>query len=160
MNNITHNQFMTTFEKEMRGNYAANQAQEIIIMGAVALFWEHSKNIAYLNHAMQYARGRRGIRVNAVKAFIVAFTGAVYKGKGFTGGGRAMKKLPNLFFFFDSWTEWADDNAAEPTYDHKAFVLKLETYLGKRVEEAEAAGDTATANVVGTMLTMAKQAEA
>lgn len=158
--NINHETFMKAFTNEMRGAYSHNQNQELIILGAVSLFWQHSKNIAYLNHAMQYARAVRGVRVNAVKAFLKGFTGAVYKKDSFIGGGRKMKECPESFNSLQSWLDWADKEAVEPSYDHKAFVLKLETYLGKQQEVAQSHGDGATAEVIGSMLKMAKSAEA
>jgi hypothetical protein len=160
MKNITHNLFMSTFTHEMRGAYQSNVNQEVIIMGAISLFWEHSKNIAYLNHAMQYARAHRGVRVNAVKAFLKEFTGAVWKKDSFTGGGRKLKELPEEFNKLQSWLDWADVEAKEPAYDHKLFVLSIEKYLTKKQEEAKAHEDNSTAEVIGSMLAMAKSAEA
>lgn len=157
---ITHKQFMDTFTHEMRGMYQSNINQEVIILGAVSLFWQHSKNIAYLNHAMQYARASRGIRVNAVRAFLSHFTGAVWKKDKYIGGGRKLKECPEEFNNLNKWTEWANEHAAEPAYDHKAFVMSIEKYLSKKKEEATENGDNSTAEILGTMVAMAKRAEA
>jgi hypothetical protein len=129
--NVTHSQFMSAFTRQMQGNYAANQDQEIIILGAVDLYWTHSKNVSYLQHAMQYARGRKGIRVNAVKAFFDAFTGAVFdKEKNtYAKSGRAMKECPNDFKGLASWLEWADKEAAEPEYNLIKQQLKVIQFL-------------------------------
>jgi len=149
MNTITHGIFTDTFKKQMQLNYAANQAQEILILGAVFLFWKHNKNIAYLNSAMQYARGRKGIRVNAVRAFLINFTGAVFKqGKDFTKAGRKMSECPEGFAMLSSWLEWADANAQEPEYNLAKHQLKIVNMLQHEKKLAEDNGQDAMVKVM------------
>lgn len=135
---ISHGLFTNTFNKEMQNNHHANKAQEILILGAVKLFWEHNKNVAYLNSAMQYARGRRGIRVNAVRAFLMHFTGAVYKqGKDFTKAGKKVKEMPEGFDLLTSWLGWANEHAKEPEYDLAKQQLKVISMLQREKKLAE-----------------------
>ncbi len=135
---ISHGVFTTIFNSEMQSSYEANKNQEALILGAVFLFWKHNKNIAYLNSAIQYARGRRGIRVNAVKAFLIQFTGAVYKqGKGFTKAGRKLKDMPEEFAALNSWLDWADKNVQEPEYNLAKQQLKVVSFLQHQKKVAQ-----------------------
>lgn len=145
---------MDTFTREMRANFAANVNQEIIIMGAVQLFWKHSKNVSYLNSALQYARGRKGIRVNAVRAFLETFTGAVFHKKDdFVKGGRKVPECPPEFFELDSWLDWADKNAQEPEYNLAKHQLKIVQMFQKEKKLAEENGQDAMAKSITAAMT-------
>ncbi len=149
---ITHTQFTQAFQTEMRGNFHANANQETIILGAISLFWEHSKNIDYLNSAMQYARSRSGIRVNAVRAFLLEFTGAVYTKKdGFRKGGKK-EALPAKFHDIRSWLDWANDNAQEPEYNLAKQQLKVVAMLQKEKRIAEKAGEGEMVNMLDSTI--------
>lgn len=126
---VNHSQFVQAFTRQMQGAYQGNQDQETIILGAIQLYWKHSKNISYLNDALQYARGRKGIRVNAVRAFLETFSGAVYKGDKFTGAGRSTKECPENFHDLESWLEWANEKAQEPEYSLPKQQLKVISFL-------------------------------
>ena len=160
MNKITHGQFTSVFHKEMRSNHEANQNQEVLIMGAVQLYFEHNKNIAYLNHAMQYARGRRGIRVNAVKAFLVHFTGAVYKkGSDFTKASKKVNEAAEGFEMLSSWVEWADENAKEPEYNLAMHQLKVINFLQREKKLAQDNGEDKMAEVLTASMIAYGEAE-
>ena len=161
--NITHNGFMSVYNREMRKSEALNANQELLILGAVALFWEHNKNIAYLNYAMNYARARSGMRVNAVKAFLTHFTGARYSEKGdkknqFVKGGK-MEAMPIEFGTLNSWLAWADEKAAEPEYDLAKAQLKVISFLQKEKKKAKENGANAMADMLARTILEYAQAQ-
>lgn len=117
-----------------------NELEEIVVMGAVQLFWEHQKNIAYLNQAMAAARSYKGLRVNAIKEFLTHFTGAVMVKGVYTKGGK-MEKCPSAFNALKSWLEWANEHAAEQTYDHTKKFNNLKSLLESRKKDAFEHGD-------------------
>jgi hypothetical protein len=136
MLNITKSEFYSTLAVEMGKNSISNYNQELLIMGAVQLFWEHNKNIAYLQDALRFAQNRNGVRVNAVKAFLTHFTGATYSNKvgvkNFIKGGKLKEmgdKLHNEFVGLDSWLSWANDKAPEPEYNLAKQQLKVIAFL-------------------------------
>lgn len=160
---ITHNAFMSVYNREMRKNEVLNNNQELIILGAVALFWEHNKNIAYLNYAMNYARARSGMRVNAVKSFLTHFTGARYSEKGdkknqFVKGGK-MEAIPNEFEGLTSWLDWADEKAAEPEYDLAKAQLKVVHFLQKEKKRAKENGENGMADMLARTILEYAQAQ-
>lgn len=129
--NIKHADWQQAFESGMRSAGTFRAQSNMVIMGAVALFWANSKNIAYLNSALQYAAAYRGIRVEAVKGFLVYFTGAKYdrdNGKFSKGGKKAA--MPAEFLDLQSWVDWANDKAPERKFDavsdEKAIIKTLE----------------------------------
>ena len=157
---ISHGQFTSVFHKEMRSNHEANENQEVLILGAVQLYWEHNKNIAYLNNAMQYARGRRGLRVNAVRAFLENFTGAVFKqGSDFTKAGRKVKEMPEGFAILSSWLDWADANAQEPEYNLAKQQLKVISFLQHQKKIAQDHGENVMAEMLTTSIVAYGEAE-
>lgn len=153
----THNEFMQAVTRQRASALANNLDTETIIMGSVQLYYEHKKNIAYLNHALSFARSKNGMRVNAVKSFLSHFTGAKLKGNEYIKAGDS-NTIPAEFESLGSWVEWADQKAPEPTYDHKAMVLSLERYLNKTLEKAKEHDDKALIGEVTAMLAMAKRA--
>ena len=144
----THEEFMAAYARQMSTALQDSIDNDTIIMGAVSLFWTHSKNIAYLNDAMNFTRAKKGMRLNAVKAFLTAFTGAVFKKGQYVGGGK-VKDFPLQADFqgLGSWVDWANENAKEPTYDRKAMVLSLVRAIDRDINKAEnkvGGADTAT----------------
>ena len=160
MNRISHGEFTSVFHKEMRSNLEANKNQEVLILGAIQLYWEHNKNIAYLNNAMQYARGRRGIRVKAVRAFLAHFTGAVFKqGSDFVKAGRKVKEMPEGFEMLSSWLDWADEHAPEPEYDVAKQQLKVISFLQHQKKIAVEHGEDKMAETITASMIAYGEAE-
>lgn len=149
MQTISHGVFTNAFNTEMRNNFQANQNQEIIFLGAIQLYWKHNKNVSYLNHAMQYARGRRGIRVNAARAFLETFSGAVFKqGSDFVKAGRKLKECPAEFNALESWLDWANKEAPEPEYNLAKEQLKIISFMQARKKAAEEHGEDEMAGML------------
>lgn len=131
---ISHADWSYAFEQGMRSASTFRRQSNLVIMGAVALFWANSKNISYLNSAIQYAQAYKGIRVEAVKAFLVNFTGAKYSSKDgkFLKAGKG-KALADGFYKLESWVDWANENKPEPKFDaikdEKSILATLERKL-------------------------------
>lgn len=115
---ITHADWESAYNAGMEHATTFRAQSNLVIMGAVGLFWAHSKNIAYVNKGLAYAAAYRGLRVEAVKGFFRHFTGAVFdKGKGeFVKGGKA-KAIPAEFADLENWVDWADREKPEPKFD-------------------------------------------
>lgn len=128
-----------------------------IILGGAQLYFEHKFNTGYVERAMQVVRNMSGIRVNAVRAFFVALTGVNIPKRA---TGKPLKKgtlteAPQALLELDDWLQWADEEAAEPAYDHKAVQLKLVKYLEKQQENATDHNDGELAETVRQMIALA-----
>jgi hypothetical protein len=153
----SHEEFYRVCARQIAGANAANLDREIVVLGAVELFWEHKKNVAYLNRAMQVARSVRGLRVNAVRAFLTAMTGAKWKGDAFIKGGD-MAACPDEFAGLGSWTDWANEKAAEPEYDAAKAVAALAAIMHKRAEIARANGAAGVAEQIEAAMHLVERA--
>jgi len=133
-----HDTFMAALGRQFQTAKQNNDDDTVLTIGAIALFWKHKKNIAYLNKSLTYARTRRGIRVNALRSFLTHFTGAVYDSNtnSYTKAGK-MKTLPKEFHSLSTWVEWADNNGkGEPEFDEAKATKSAIAYLNKRREIA------------------------
>lgn len=133
--NISHADWSHAFEQGMRNASTFRRQSNLVIMGAVVLFWKNSKNISYLNSAVQYATAYRGIRVEAVKAFLVHFTGAKFDkelGK-FVKAGK-LKAIRDGFDKLDSWVDWANAEKPEEAFDAKKLIEGDEKAIIKMLE--------------------------
>jgi len=155
-----------------------NTNLEIVISGAVALYWQHNKNTAYLEKGMMIAKAHKGLRVNAVKSFYTHFTGLKSKKDGTYGkvsdhktalesfdavqteamGDVAEITYRQAFESLSSWQGWIDANAQEPQYDHKAAFLSLVKQLETRQKKANENEDSEGAQALAAMLKIAKVA--
>lgn len=155
--NVDHATYMNVFTKEMREMWNRNQVQNYVILASVLLFWKHDRDITYLNHGMQYARAISGMRVNAVKAFFIAFTGASGSGTEFkfTKGKSKMRALPEDFMKLKKWTEWADEKAPEPDYNKEKFVGDLVKMLERKADKAAENQDWETETRIRKMILVA-----
>lgn len=141
--NITHAEWSLAFETGMRSAGTFRAQSNLVFMGAVALFWRNSKNISYLNSAIQYAEAYRGIRVEAVKKFLVHFTGAKYDGK-FVKAGK-LKACREGFDELESWLDFADREAPEVKFDAIKLVQADEKAVLRLLEKKlDAARDALT----------------
>ena len=133
--NISHADWSKAFEAGMRSASTFRQQSNMIIMGAVVLFWKNSKNISYLNSAVQYATAYRGLRVEGVKAFLVHFTGAKFdKELGrFVKAGK-LKAIREGFENLDSWVDWANAEKPEEAFDAKKLIDGDEKAIIKMLE--------------------------
>lgn len=148
--NLTHADWAFALEQGMRSASTFRRQSNLIIMGAVVLFWNNSKNIAYLNSAVEYAKAYRGIRVEAVKAFLVHFTGAKFDrdaGK-FVKGGK-LKAMREGFETLDTWLDWADKEKPEPEFDAKKLIATDEKAVIRMLERKLDAAKEALALVEG-----------
>lgn len=146
--NISHADWSHAFEQGMRHASTFRRQSNLVIMGAVALFWNNSKNISYLNSALQYATAYRGIRVEAAKAFLVHFTGAKFDktaGK-FVKAGK-LRVIREGFEELDSWVDWANAEKPEPEFDAKALVAADEKAIIRMIEKKLDAARDALAEV-------------
>lgn len=161
---LNHADWSHAFEMGMKSASTFRQQSNLVIMGAVALFWKNSKNTAYLNSALQYANAYRGIRVEGVKGFIVHHTGAKYDSKAdkFAKAG-SMKECPKSFYDLESWVDWANEKAPERKFDAvkdeqsilKTLERKLDTArdaLGTLRNAAESDDDTDLDTVAEAMI--------
>lgn len=121
--NISHADWQQAFESGMRSAGTFRAQSNLVFMGSVVLFWKNSKNISYLNSAIQYADAYKGIRVEAVKAFLVHFTGAKFdKAAGkFVKAGK-LKAIREGFDTLNTWVEWANAEKPEAAFDAKKLV--------------------------------------
>lgn len=122
--NLSHADWQAAFNDGMKNAGTFRAQSNLVIMGAVALFWRNSKNTGYLNSAIQYANAYRGIRVEAVKAFLVHFTGAKFDkdlGK-FVKAGK-LKAIRDGFDTLESWVDWANAAKPEEAFDAKKSIL-------------------------------------
>jgi len=136
---ITLNQFTVALEAGHAAIRSLKKVDNIIIMGAVELYFEHSKQISYLNKALDYAQSFRGYRKEACKNFLATFSGAKFDKdtKVFTKGGK-IKVANDEFNNMDSWLDWADLNHAEKAFDPESIVKRLHGmvgYINKTVKE-------------------------
>lgn len=141
---ITHAEWQAAFDKGMQGAGTFRAMSNQVIMGAVVLFHRHSKQIAYLNSALQFAHAYRGLREKAALSFLKHFTGATVKDGKFVKGGKLkgdeLTKRGEEFSQLGSWVDWANENAKEtkawnPVADEKAIIRSLEKKLEKAQEE-------------------------
>lgn len=147
--NISHADWSHAFEQGMRNASTFRSQSNLVIMGAVVLFWKNSKNISYLNSALQYAGAYRGIRLEAVKAFLVHFTGAKFEkgpekfdsvsGKLVKASGKfvkagKLKAIRDGFDQLDSWVDWANAKKPEPAFDAKKLIEGDEKSIVKMLE--------------------------
>ena len=180
MLNFNHNQFMAA-AKELKLNMSNHNTNlEIVVSGAVALYWQHNKNTAYLEKGMMIAKAHKGLRVNAVKSFYAHFTGLKAKKDGTFGkvsdhknaleifdavqseltvdGELVVTTYRQAFEGLNSWQSWIDANAQEPQYDHKAAFLSLVKQLETRQKKANENEDAEGAQALAAMLKIAKVA--
>ena len=110
-----------------------------LILGGAQLYFEHKFNTGYIERAMLIARNHSGLRVNAVRAFLQHMTGVSrpIRANGAPLKKGKLKEAPQDLIGCDDWTEWVDENAQEPVYDHKAMALKLVKYLEKQQQVAK-----------------------
>jgi hypothetical protein len=114
-----------------------------LILGGAQLYFTHKYNTGYIERAMLIARNHSGLRVNAVRSFFQKLTGVAIptraNGKPLKRG--TLEKAPQALLDLDVWTDWAEEHAQEPTYDHKAMVTKIDKYLAAQAEIAKKAND-------------------
>lgn len=141
--NISHADWSHALDMGLKSASTFRRQSDLVIRGAAVLFWANSKNVAYLNSALEYATAYRGIRVEAAKAFLSNFTGAKYDretGK-FVKGGK-MKALDVSIYTLDHWVDWANEKRPEPKFD----AMKDEQAILKTLErKLDAARDALAA---------------
>lgn len=132
--NISHAVWAEALESGMRSAGTFRAQSNMVIMGAVALFWTNSKNISYLNNALQYGHAYRGLKVEGIKRFFVYFTGAKFdnaSGKFVKGGKK--KCMPIEFGGLAHFDDWVKEKAPERKWDavsdEKAILKALERKL-------------------------------
>lgn len=153
----THKEFNAAYSRLRNSANQSNLDFNALVLGGAQLYFEHNHNTAYLERAMLVARNHKGLRVNAVRAFLVAMTGVRIPNKA---NGAPLKKgdyeeEPEILQAITDWTEWANENAKEPEYNHKAAVLTLTKYLEKRKGDANTNKDEALAANLSRMIAMA-----
>jgi hypothetical protein len=114
-----------------------------LILGGAQLYFTHKYNTGYIERAMLISRNHSGLRVNAVRSFFQKLTGVAIptraNGKPLKRG--TLEKAPQALMDLDVWTDWAEEHAQEPTYDHKAMVAKIDKYLEAQAKIAKDAND-------------------
>ncbi|MBT8450073.1 MAG: hypothetical protein KJO69_10305 [Gammaproteobacteria bacterium] len=132
--NISHAVWAEAFESGMRSAGTFRAQSNMVIMGAVALFWTNSKNIHYLNNGLQYAQAYRGLKVEGIKRFFIHFTGAKFDNatNKFVKAGKK-KAMPIEFGKLEHFDDWVKEKAPERKWDavadEKAIIKALERKL-------------------------------
>jgi len=123
----THEQFYRIAGRRLQKTARENSERNLVILSAVNLYFEHKYNTAYLNAALDLARATAGLRVNAVKSFLTAMTGAKLSKGAYAKRGK-LDQPPAEFYNLTDWIDWADREAPEPEFDAvkaKADLVKL-----------------------------------
>lgn len=137
---LSHAEWHSSLTDGLRNALTFRTQSNIVIMGAVLLFWKNSKNIWYLNSALKYANAYRGIRVEGVKGFIVNFTGAQFDKKvgQFVKAGKK-KALPADIYQLENWVDWADRNRPMTPFDASKDEAAIIRTLQRKLDSAKTA---------------------
>lgn len=138
INTVNHADWTQAKDDGLAYAQTFRQQSNMVIMGAAVLFFQNSKNIAYLNGAVQYARAYKGLRNNAVIAFLATMTGAKFdKEQGeFVKTSKKVKALPEAFYELDNWVDWADREKPEPEYDAAKVEKSLYNTIKRKFDAA------------------------